>query len=267
MDLATQADPRNTSRAREVTWLRRVLEFLFFLALFATYDAIVWVSQSGQPHGVSLINYIVRDGRTDESAMYWPFVREAAEGRVRTTDPYLVEHQKSPDIKPRLPTLVCAAVLKCAGNANLAILVIHSLFPAIAALLLIEIEISAPFLGRNAALAITILAVTNVTFAFNEFAGALRIADLGGPRRYSIFEHLYRDSALHIDFQRFSSPGLTLAPFLLGVWLLQRDAQLKKRSTPILAGLLIGLHTEIYVHGGVTLATFCYFAHWIELPS
>lgn len=252
MDLATQAGSGHPVSKPQVSLRRRSGEFIFFLLLFATYDAVICLSHAASRSEFSLINYIVRDGRTDESAMYWPFIREAAEGRIRTTDPYLVEHQRSRDIKPRLPTLLGAAVLKLVGNANLAVLLIHTLFPALGAMLLVEI--STPFLGRNAAFAISILSVAGLAFAFNELAVALRVTDLGGPHKYNAIEHLYRGSGLHIDFQRFFSPGLTLAPFLLGVGLLLRDAKLKKRRTLILAGLLLGLHTEIYIHGGVTFA-------------
>lgn len=253
MSPTTNAAPHELSPRRVTSWTQRWIEFLFFLILFAAYDSIVLLSQTGQSRNLSLINYIVRDGRTDESAMYWPFVREAAAGRIRTTDPYLVEYQRSPDLKPRLPTLVCAAVLRCMGDTNWSVLIIHALFPAMAALLLVEI--SAVFISRNAALALTILSVAGVAFAWNDLFVALRVTDLGGPHKYNAIEHFYSGSGLHMEFQRFFSPGLTLFPFLLGLWILLSDAKLQKLKTLAIAGAILGLHTEIYIHGGVTYAT------------
>ena len=235
-------------------WARRLLEFVFFLALFAVYDCVAWRGGARYPGGTSLINYVVRDGRTDESAMYWPLVREIVEGHFGSADPYLVEYKHSPDVKPRIPTWLCAAVLWCAGTTNLSVVIIHSLFPAIAAMLLVEISV--PFVGRRWALAVTLLSAMGITFAFNDIAVALRLVELQGPAKYMLFEHVFRSSGLHMDFQRYFSPGLTLFPFLLGVWLLVRDPDLRRWRTLPLTGLLVGLHTEIYPHGGVILFVF-----------
>jgi hypothetical protein len=65
-----------------------VVEFCAYAALLAIDDSTILACHRSSPHEANLVNYIVRDGRTDESAMYMP----AANGQPRGGAPRMRTH-------------------------------------------------------------------------------------------------------------------------------------------------------------------------------
>lgn len=249
------------------SWTTGLVQLLCFAALFATYDLKILARQRHAPHGVSLVNYIVRDGRTDESAMYMPAVRELVDGQFSSTDPYLKDYREAPDIRPRLPVWIGYAChwlgarsiaglrvghVAIGGETNAAVVLMHALPPALAAMLLVRLfsTLVGPGMGFVAAL----LAVGSVCYQFNDYINALRLTHLGGPISYNPEFHLAGPYSMHLEFNRYFSPGITLAVFLLGLLPLALDPDFQRPRTSIWAGAAIGLQLEAYPHAALVLA-------------
>lgn len=250
------------------SWRSGVVQFACFAALFATYDLKILARQRNAPHGVSLVNYIVRDGRTDESAMYMPTVRECVDGDWSSTDPYLKDHRDAPDIRPRLPAWIGAACYRLAeatiadaringiaigGPTNAAVLLLHVFPPALGAVLLVRIF--ARLVDRRTAFVLALLAVGGICYQPNYYVNLLRLSHFGGPASYNPELHLFRPYSLHLEVNRYFSPGITFGVFLLGLWLLAVDPELKRRRTAFLTGAGIALQLEAYPHAALVLST------------
>lgn len=248
-------------------WQSGLVQFLCFAALFATYDLKILARQRNAPDAVSLVNYVVRDGRIDESAMYMAPVRECIDGHWASTDPYLKDHRHEPDIRPRLPMYVgygChllgantlahaeAVGIPIGGATNAGVLLMHSIPPALAAVLLVRV--SATLVGPGMAMVLTLLAVGGICYQGNFYVDALRFTQLGGPASYNPELHLFGPYSLHLEFNRYFSPGITFGIFLLGMWPLAVDPDMIRRRTPLLSGAASGLQLESYPHAALVLA-------------
>src|SRR5215475_6312920 len=99
-------------------WRAQCVQYLLFVVFFSLYDVSVLYLDRHASHGMSLVNYVVRDDRTDESAMYMPEVRELADGHLDSTDPYLAEHRKDPSIRPIVPAWIGLLFYRLAGGTN-----------------------------------------------------------------------------------------------------------------------------------------------------
>jgi hypothetical protein len=240
--------------------LARGNRFVFFCVLFAVYDATILRRQRHAPHGASLVNYIVRDGREDESAMYLPAVRELVDGNYTSTDPYLKEHRNDPDIRPRAPawigwlcSLLGAAIRPIVGGStNATVLLMHVLPPAVGVMLLVRL--SRTMLGSHAAFFVSLLAIGGVCYQVNYYVVALHLADLGGPVAYNPELHLFRPYSIHLEFSRFFSPGVTFIAFALGLLPLAADPDFSRRRTRLLVGATLGLQFYFYPHAALVLS-------------
>ncbi|HEY2759264.1 MAG TPA: hypothetical protein VGI75_00935, partial [Pirellulales bacterium] len=122
-----------------ISWRATIAQFALFACLFSLYDATILYLERHAAHGVSLVNYVIRDDRTDESAMYMPEIRELVDGHTDSTDPYLEEHRHDPSIRPEIPTWIGYFLFRLGGSTNLAIVLLHTLAPAAGAVLLMRI--------------------------------------------------------------------------------------------------------------------------------
>ncbi len=249
------------------SWTSGLVQFLCFAALFATYDLKILARQRAAPHGVSLVNYVVRDGRTDESAMYMAALRELVDGETASTDPYLKQHRHAADIRPRLPvwigyachwlganTIADVRVGRVAfgGATNATVVLMHALLPALAAVLLVRVF--STLVGPGMGFVLALLAIGSVCYQGNFYVNALRLAHLGGPISYNPEFHLFGPHSMHLDFNRYFSPGITFGVFLLGLLPLALDPDMDRRRTPIIVGGAIGLQLESYPHAALVLA-------------
>ena len=258
----TKAHPRRT-------WRRRAIDFVAFVLLFALYDLTLTNAPAEGKHGISLVNYIVRNGRTDESAMYLPAAREIFDGDWKSTDPYLVEHKRDWDVKPRLPVWISAACHFIGRTPNRTVLLLHTIPPALSAVLLIEL--SSSLLGVFWARAVTLLSVGGMTYQFNYYIGLLRIADLAGPATYNPEFHLFWPYSLRLDFSRFFSPGISFGFFILGLLPMLADPDFRRSRTAALVGAGVALQLDVYLHGalilGVMAVTLRGIAFWRRAGS
>lgn len=245
--LASQATSGKSS------WRATALQFVGFVALFAVYDATILWTDRAAPHGVSLVDYVVRDGRTDESAMYMPEIRELIDGEPASTDPYLKEHCHLPSVRPRLPAMIGYALHRLGGSTNAAVVLLHTVPPAISAILLVRLFML--LLPAAWAFPLALLSVGGVTYEFNYYVNLLRLAELAGPAAYNPELHLVGPYSLHLEFGRYFSPGMTLGLLLVGVLAAARDPDLRRRRTSIIIGAVAGLQLDVYVHAAVVLAT------------
>jgi hypothetical protein len=235
-----------------ISWRAQFVQFALFVAFFSLYDATVLYLGRGAPHGVSLVNYVVRDQRTDESTMYMSAVRELVDKHYESTDPYLKEHRKDPSIRPELPVWIGYLCYKVGGSANVAVFLLHTIFPALGAILLVRLF--AGFVTPRIALALVILSIGGACYAINNYFEWLHLAKLSGPYTYTPEEHLFSDSTEHVRFNRFFSPGITFPLLLIGLLPLVSDPDLNRRRSLIAFGLVLGLQLYVYPHAIVFLA-------------
>ena len=233
------------------TWLRLAGEFAGFVALFAAYDLAVLHKQIAAPLGVSLVDYIVRDGRTDESTMYMPTVRELADGEYRSTDPYLKERRTLPSIRPRLPSWTGYLCYLAGRTPNGAVVLLHAVPAALSAVLLLRMNCHV--VGRPWGRLPTLLAIGGAAFQGNYYVELLRIAELAGPPHYNPELALLGPYSFHLEFSRYFSPSITFGMFMAGLAPAAFDPDLARRRTSLFLGAGIGLQMEAYPHGALIL--------------
>jgi hypothetical protein len=233
------------------SWRATIVQYFLFVALFAIYDLTILYVERSAPNGVSLVNYVVRDDRTDESAMYMSTIRKLADGQYRSTDPYLVEHHNDASIRPKVPVWIGFLLYELGGGTNGGVVLLHTLIPAAGALLLMRL--CSVFVAPSIALAITVASVCGIVFATNQYLEWLRLIDVPGPFTYNPEWHLFGGIVDHMHYNRFFSPGITLPLLLVGLIPLTYDVDLRCRSSRAVMGLCLGLQLYSYPHGIIFL--------------
>lgn len=234
-----------------VSWRAQIVQFSLFVGLFSLYDVSILYLDRQAPNGVSLVNYVIRDDRTDESAMYMPEIRELADGHTASTDPYLIEHRSDPSIRPEVPAWIGFILYRFGGSANIAVLLLHTVLPAVGAVLLIRLF--AILVSPAAACLLALLSVSGVVYATNQYFVWLRLIDLPLTFSYTPETHLFRAYSGHLGFNRFFSPGITLPLLLIGLLPLIKDPNLRRRRNLAFFGAVLGLQLYVYPHAIIFL--------------
>ena len=235
------------SRFGPVGWLAL---WLAFALLFSLYDLSVLAANAGAPRGASLLNYEVRDGRIDESLMYMPAVRRKAHGAWACTDPYLREHRHAPEIRPSLPAWIGCVLYWLGGGVNGCVVLLHVVAPAVGGVLLVRFFRG--FVSPWLALGLALLAVGGACYAINGYLTALHLVPLGISEYFPYLPEkcvLWGDSMLHLQANRFMSPGVTLPWLLVALCALGRDPDVHRPRPALCVGIVWGLQLYVYPHG------------------
>jgi len=224
--------------------------WLAFALLFSLYDSSVLLANARAPHGASLLNYEVRDGKIDESLMYMPSIRRKAHGAWGYTDPYIKEHRDQPEIRPCLPAWIGCVLYWAGGGVNGCVVLLHVVLPAAGGVLLVRFFRS--FVSLRLALGLALLGVGGACYAINWYLTALHLVPLGISEYFPYCPEkcvLGGDGMLHLQANRFMSPGVTLPWLLVALCALGHDPDLRRPRRAVLVGLVWGLQLYVYPHG------------------
>lgn len=242
--------------------------WLAFALLFSLYDLSVLGANAGAPHGVSLLNYEVRDGKIDESLMYMPAIRRKAHGAWGCTDPYLKEHRDQPEIRPCLPGWIGCVLYWVGGGVNGCVVLLHVVLPAAGGVLLVRFFRS--FVSPWLAFGLALLGVGSACYAINWYLTALHLVPLGISDYFPYCPEkcvLLGDSMLHLQANRFMSPGLTMPWLLVALCALGHDPDVRRPRLAVLVGIVWGLQLYVYPHGFAFLGMLLGFLLLVNLRA
>lgn len=225
-----------------------------FALLFSLYDLSVVVANAGAPRGVSLLNYEVRDNKIDEPLMYMPAVQRKAHGAWGYTDPYLKAHRDQPDVRPCLPAWIGCLFYWLGGGINGCVFLLHVVLPATGGVLLVRFFRS--FVSGWLAFGLALLGVGSACYAINWYLTALHLVPLGISEHFPYCpdkELLFGERVLHLEANRFMSPGVTLPWLLLALCVLAKDPDVRGSARAVALGVLWGLQLYVYPHAFVFL--------------
>ena len=221
-----------------------------FALLFSLYDLSVLLANARAPHGASLLNYEVRDGKIDESLMYMPAIRKKADGAWGCTDPYIKEHRDLLEIRPCLPAWIGCALYWTGGGINGCVLLLHAVLPAAGGVLLVRFFRT--FVSAGLAFGLALIGVGGACYAINWYLTSLHLLPLGISEYFPYCPEkcvLLGEGMLHLQANRFMSPGVTLPWLLVALCALGQDPDVRRPRRAVVLGLLWGLQLYIYPHG------------------